>query len=85
MLRKTVHTCVLLWVALALTGCNTIPVQNKPMDHYVQGAGYRYANIAPGENNSDSLLVVLTFSGGGTRAAAFCYGVLEKLHDTEIV
>ena len=85
MLRKTVYVCALLWVALALTGCNTIPVQNKPMDRYVQGAGYRYTNIAPGENNSDSLLVVLTFSGGGTRASAFCYGVLEKLRDTEIV
>ncbi len=27
----------------------------------------------------------LTFSGGGTRAASFAYGVLEKLRDTEIV
>jgi NTE family protein len=31
------------------------------------------------------LFVILTFSGGGTRAAAFSYGALETLRDTEIV
>ena len=30
-------------------------------------------------------LVVLAFSGGGTRAAAFSYGVLEFLKRTEVV
>ena len=30
-------------------------------------------------------LVILAFSGGGTRAAAFSYGVLEFLRRTEIV
>jgi len=34
---------------------------------------------------SDDLLLFLTFSGGGTRAAAFSYGVLEALADTEIL
>ncbi len=33
---------------------------------------------------SDTLGVLLAFSGGGTRAAAFAYGVLEVLADTEI-
>ena len=30
-------------------------------------------------------IVVLAFSGGGTRAAAFSYGVLEALKDTEVI
>jgi NTE family protein len=40
--------------------------------------------LAPGRKNSDELMVILTFSGGGTRAAALSYGVMEKLRDTPI-
>ena len=41
--------------------------------------------LAPGvEANSDRLFVVLTFSGGGKRAAAFSYGVLEALRDLQV-
>jgi len=36
-------------------------------------------------NQDGGVFVVLAFSGGGTRAAAFSYGVLEKLRDTRIV
>ncbi|MCX5892139.1 MAG: patatin-like phospholipase family protein [Deltaproteobacteria bacterium] len=35
-------------------------------------------------NNTDSLFVCLTFSGGGTRAAALAYGVMEELNKTRI-
>ena len=35
--------------------------------------------------SSDSLLVILAFSGGGTRAAALSYGVLETLATQEII
>ena len=34
---------------------------------------------------SAELLLILTFSGGGTRAAGFSYGILETLADTEIM
>jgi len=41
--------------------------------------------LAPGvESNSDKLFVVVTFSGGGKRAAAFSYGVLEALRDVKV-
>ena len=75
-----------IWVLLFMTvGCTTLPVQNNPLSAPSQNAGYRYDNIAPGPQNSDSLLVVLTFSGGGTRAASFAYGVMEKLRATRIM
>ena len=37
-----------------------------------------------GKDRSDELLLVLTFSGGGTRAAAMSYGILEALAEVEI-
>jgi NTE family protein len=37
------------------------------------------------QNNDPHTLFILAFSGGGTRAAAFSYGVLEELRRTEIV
>jgi len=72
-------------VACLISGCTTLPVQNRALEGDPGEAGYRFENLAPGPDNSDSLLVVLTFSGGGTRAASFSYGVLEKLRDTQIV
>ncbi len=45
--------------------------------------GYRLAEMTrPGQ--SDDLLVVVAISGGGTRAAALGYGVLEELRRTEM-
>jgi NTE family protein len=45
--------------------------------------GYRFGEVVrPGQ--SDDLLVILAMSGGGTRAAALGYGVLEELRRTEV-
>jgi predicted acylesterase/phospholipase RssA len=83
-MRRLIRAAALL-AFLAAAGCTTLPYQNKALETVDNTQGYRFGNIAKGEDNSDSLYVVLTFSGGGTRAAAFSYGVLEKLKDTEIV
>jgi NTE family protein len=72
----------LLFAFMALAGCAHYPV-NQPIKEYRPGAGYRIARLKPAEN-SDSMIFYLTFSGGGTRAAALSYGVLEKLKSTEI-
>ncbi len=45
-------------------------------------AGYRFDALDAGPGNSDETFICLTFSGGGTRAAALAYGVLRELHET---
>ena len=46
--------------------------------------GYRIDEVTR-SGQSDDLLVVLAISGGGTRAAALGYGVLEELRRTEVM
>lgn len=72
---------VALSVVLCLVvGCAHYPV-NSPLRQYQPSQGYRFDALAS-PDNSDSLFVCLTFSGGGTRAAALAYGVMEKLRAT---
>jgi hypothetical protein len=72
-----------LLLALQLAACASFEPGNPPLAAYAPEAGYRFERLAPGEN-TDQLFVVVTFSGGGTRAAALAYGVLEALRDTAI-
>jgi NTE family protein len=73
---------IVAWVIVA-AGCAHYPV-NQPLKQVDPESGYRgkYMGV-PG--NSENLLIYLTFSGGGTRAAALSYGVLEELRKTEVV
>jgi NTE family protein len=68
---------------LALGGCATRPV-NPPIAQADPDTGYRFATRQAYFKTPETL-VILAFSGGGTRAAAFSYGVLEFLRRTEIV
>jgi len=67
---------------IVLAGCATRPV-NPPIEHFDPKTTYTLER--PSENPEDRQnLVLLAFSGGGTRAAAFSYGALETLRDMEI-
>lgn len=67
---------------LGLAGCATRPV-NPPISQVDPSGGYTFQTRQSHFKSQDTL-VVLAFSGGGTRAAAFSYGVLEFLHRTEV-
>lgn len=75
--------CVLLACVFVFAGCAHYPA-NQPLDRHDPASGYRFTNLAS-PDEADDMLVVVTFSGGGTRAAALAYGVLEHLARTEIV
>ena len=68
---------------LALVGCTTQFTINVPLEHYNPDYGYRLKGVAA-PDRSEELLLILTFSGGGTRAAALSYGVLSELARTRI-
>jgi NTE family protein len=72
----------LFLLALLTASCAHAPV-NLPLR---QGdpAGVDLTRVTGAPEKSGRLLVILTFSGGGTRAASFAYGVLEELRRTEV-
>jgi NTE family protein len=71
--------------ALALgSGCASRPI-NERIDKVDPTTGYRAdLRVANRPNNDRRTLLILAFSGGGTRAAALSYGVLEELRRTEV-
>lgn len=70
--------------ALGLGGCASEHYFiNQPLATTPTHPRYAIGNLQTGDN-SDSLLVLLSFSGGGYRAAALSYGVLEALAETNI-
>jgi NTE family protein len=72
-------------LSLLVAGCAHYR-KTTPLQKYDLRAGYRFEELGydgkpKGQTtmNSDDLFVVLAFSGGGTRAGAFSYGVLQQL------
>jgi len=72
-----------VFLSFLVSACSvTSPKMNEPL----RGSPL---NLKPDKQRvknprSDELTIVLTFSGGGTRAAAFSYGVMKELRNTPI-
>jgi NTE family protein len=76
------HAALVAVPIFAAGGCCSAK-PNGPLGQYNPESGYRYDKLT-GPGNSEKLFVILTFSGGGTRAAALAYGVMERLRNTTI-
>ncbi len=81
-LRSCERLFIIALITLTATHCAHYPV-NQPLKQVDPESGYR-GKFMGVLGNSDKLILILTFSGGGTRASAFSYGVLEELKKTEV-
>ena len=76
------RTVSILASAVLLCACAQRPV-NPPLKEHQNNAAYEFEHLERNRGKQDDL-VVLAFSGGGTRAAAFAYGVLEALRRIKV-
>ena len=90
MLKKSGFAAVFL-AALLLAGCAGKAVMNQPLSpdalqnagNRIARGGYRIADMP--KAGAPDVLVMLSFSGGGKRSAAFGYGVLRGLRDFTVM
>lgn len=79
--RRRAVVCGALLAALAITSCNSVRIQNEPLK--VGASNQERRTIVP--TDPDRPLILITFSGGGTRAAALAESLLGELRDTTYV
>jgi NTE family protein len=77
---------LMIAMALFISACSTFgSIENKPIARGDDSPGYSLGEFAKKLNRqSDELSMMVAFSGGGTRAAALSYGVLQELRDTRV-
>jgi len=73
---------LMIVTVLTVSGCAT-RTWNQPIGTLDPADAYDFQTRLP--DNAEDIFVVLAFSGGGVRSAAFAYGVLEKFRDTRVV
>ena len=74
----------LVCAVMLLSACSSFSVHDQPLKQWSPEQESHIQAQIEGDRSKE-LAVMLAFSGGGTRAAAFSFGVLEELAATEIV
>jgi len=77
------YRLVVVLILFTFAGCTAHYPVNEPITSIDKEKGYRLKQMGH-PDQSETLSVIMAFSGGGTRAAAYSYGVLEALRDIEI-
>ena len=78
-MRRARGIACFFWRALAVSACATADV--GPINTHVAQARHPSPEFVPDPADDGSTVVGVSFSGGGTRASAFGYGVLSGLDD----
>ena len=81
---RTRFLAPILACAIALAGCDAQHPANAPIASQDLTKGYRLQRVKADPDNPGDVLVILTLSGGGTRAAALAYGTMEALRDVKL-
>jgi NTE family protein len=84
LLRDLRAAAAAVLLGLLVGGCVGLTPTNAPLEVVDAARGYR-PSIPSQHREPGQVFMLLAFSGGGTRAAAFAYGVLEELRDTNVV
>ena len=82
-LRSAPPSFLAAWLPVARTSHGV--VQNQSLAKVGPGPGHSAAAFSHKQNRQfGELALVLALSGGGTRASALSYGVLQELRDTQV-
>jgi len=83
--QKLCVILALVFVPVVLSACATYAkIENVPLGATPPSADYSVRS-AIASQRPDHISLVVAFSGGGTRAAALAYGVLQGLRDTTVM
>jgi len=74
---KGLRCALVATLGLVLSACAS--VQNGPINTFLDEVGPGSPEFIPDFGDDGSTILGLAFSGGGTRAAAFAYGVMREL------
>lgn len=85
-MHQLFRSILLLLFVATTSGCTTFGVIDNESQATSQNSENNYAlkGYETATERSDDLTLVLAFSGGGSRAAALSYGVMQALRDAQL-